>query len=129
MAARIEDYAVIGDCHSAALVSRYGSIDWLCLPRFDSPACFAALLGDTDNGSWEIAPQDSAQHIERNYRDNTLIIETLFTTATGSVRLLDFMPIGTPLRHIVRIVEGISGSVAMHMLLKLRFDYGRVIPW
>ena len=129
MAARIEDYAVIGDCHSAALVSRYGSIDWLCLPRFDSPACFAALLGDTDNGSWEIAPQDSAQQIERNYRDNTLIIETLFTTATGSVRLLDFMPIGTPLRHIIRIVEGISGSVAMHMLLKLRFDYGRVIPW
>lgn len=129
MAAHIEDYAVIGDCHSAALVSRHGSIDWLCLPRFDSPACFAALLGTGDNGHWHIAPRDAVRTVERSYRDATLIIETVFTTDEGSMRLIDFMPVGASLRHVVRIVEGISGRVAIKSRLKLRFDYGRIVPW
>ncbi len=127
--ARIEDYALIGDCHSAALVSREGSIDWLCWPRFDSPACFAALVGTSDNGSWRIAPADPPVRIARQYRPGTMILETVFDTRDGSVALIDFMTAATGNSSVVRIVEGRSGQVAMHLELALRFDYGSAIPW
>ncbi|KFF95907.1 glucoamylase [Streptomyces scabiei] len=128
---RIEDYALIGDLLSAALVGKDGSVDWLCLPRFDSPACFAALLGDEDNGRWRIAPADeNGPYARRRYRDDTLILETEWETAGGQVLVTDFMPCrktGAP--SVVRIVEGLSGTVDMRMDLRLRFDYGRVLPW
>ncbi|HWA99332.1 MAG TPA: trehalase-like domain-containing protein, partial [Pirellulales bacterium] len=124
----IEDYALIGDCHSAALVARDGSIDWLCLPRFDSSACFAALLGDNDNGRWLIAPKDQAQ-AQRRYRGDTLVLETEFSTAEGRVRLIDFMPPRTAHPHLVRIVQGLEGSVRMRTELILRPDYGSIVPW
>ena len=127
--AKIEDYALIGDCHAAALVNRNGSIDWLCLPRFDSPACFAALLGKSENGCWRIAPKGEVRESWRHYRGETLILETEFRTASGAVRLIDFMPMGAPDRSIHRIVEGIAGEVEMAMELVVRFDYGRLIPW
>ncbi|HWC64216.1 MAG TPA: glycoside hydrolase family 15 protein, partial [Rhizomicrobium sp.] len=125
----IEDYAVIGDCRSAALVGRDGSIDWLCLPRFDSDACFAALLGDARNGRWRLAPKTAARKIERRYRGDSLILETLFTTATGKARLIDFMPLAVRNGTLVRIVEGVSGAVDMMSELTIRFDYGLTIPW
>ena len=125
----IEDYAVIGDCRSAALVGRDGSIDWLCMPRFDSDACFAALLGDAKNGRWLVAPQKPARRTERRYRGDSLILETDFTTATGKVRLIDFMPQNTRNGTLVRIVEGVSGHVDMATELVIRFDYGITIPW
>jgi len=125
---RIEDYAMIGDTYTAALVGRNGSIDWLCLPRFDAPACFAALLGDERNGRWRIAPAAEAR-IERAYRNDTMILETKFTTDTGSVRLIDFMPPHEPQPNVVRIVEGIAGEVEMTMQLIIRFDYGWIVPW
>ena len=128
-AARIEDYALIGDCHSAALVSREGSIDWLCWPRFDSPACFAALVGTPDNGRWRIAPAEAPVSIRRQYRPGTLILETIFETQDGSVALIDFMTAATGNSSVVRIVEGRSGQVAMRLDLALRFDYGSAIPW
>jgi GH15 family glucan-1,4-alpha-glucosidase len=128
-AARIEDYALIGDCHSSALVSRTGSIDWLCWPRFDSPACFAALVGTPDNGHWRIAPIAAEVRINRHYRPGTLILETVFETAEGSVALIDFMTAATGYSSVVRIVEGRSGQVAMHFELVLRFDYGSTVPW
>jgi GH15 family glucan-1,4-alpha-glucosidase len=126
---RIEDYALIGDTQTAALVGIDGSIDWLCLPRFDSPACFAALLGDEENGQWRIAPRDFDARSERHYRGNTLVLETEWSTSSGSVRVVDFMPPRDEAPDVVRIVRGISGSVAMRSELRLRFDYGHLIPW
>src|SRR5271165_4927329 len=129
----IEDYALIGDCRSAALVSRAGSIDWLCWPRFDSGACFAALLGRPEHGHWRIAPTVGEAESTRRYRPGTLILETVFETADGSVALIDFMamrgdaPADPP--SVVRIVEGRRGSVAMHLDMVLRFDYGVAVPW
>jgi GH15 family glucan-1,4-alpha-glucosidase len=126
---RIEDYALIGDCQTAALVGRNGSIDWLCLPRFDSDACFAALLGNPENGRWLIAPQGTAK-TSRRYRDNTLILETTFETDEGVVRLIDFMrrPNGEA-SDLVRIVVGVSGRVRMRNELIIRFDHGLTVPW
>ena len=128
MSTPIEDYALIGDCRSAALVSRDGSIDWLCWPRFDSEACFAALLGGCDHGRWLVAPRDKAR-ITRQYRPNTLILETCFETADGAVVLVDFMPFHGDRSEIVRLVHGTRGRVRMHTELILRFGYGAVVPW
>jgi GH15 family glucan-1,4-alpha-glucosidase len=125
----IEDYALIGDCRTGALVGRNGSVDWLCWPRFDSGACFAALLGDSRHGRWLLAPADSRSRVHRTYRGDTLVLETVFETAAGSVAVIDFMPIGMDASSVVRIVEGRSGRVAMHMHLVLRFDYGSATPW
>jgi GH15 family glucan-1,4-alpha-glucosidase len=129
MPSRIEDYALIGDCHSAALVARDGSIDWLCLPRFDSGACFAALLGAPENGRWQLAPAGEIRRVSRRYRPNTLILETEFETATGTVTVIDFMPPRTREPRLVRMVVGRSGRVAMRMQFIVRFDYGSVVPW
>jgi GH15 family glucan-1,4-alpha-glucosidase len=125
----IEDYALIGDCHTAALVGRDGSIDWLCLPRFDSGACFAALLGGPEHGRWLIAPVALSQGVRRRYRDGTLILETDFETSEGAVRITDFMPFSNERWDVVRIVEGLRGQVAMRMELVIRFDYGSIVPW
>jgi GH15 family glucan-1,4-alpha-glucosidase len=129
MAASIEDYGLIGDCETAALVSKDGSIDWLCWPRFDSGACFAALLGDTSNGRWRVAPADGDVRITRRYRPNTLILETSFVAAAGEVTLIDFMPVRTQGSHLVRLVVGRRGTVPMSTELIIRFDYGSSIPW
>jgi GH15 family glucan-1,4-alpha-glucosidase len=129
MAQRIEDYALIGDCHTAALVGRDGSIDWLCLPRFDSGACFAALLGTKDNGRWQIAPQGEVRRTTRRYRPGTLILETDFETDDGAVTLIDFMAPRAREPNLVRIVQGRRGRVAMRTELTLRFDYGSIVPW
>jgi GH15 family glucan-1,4-alpha-glucosidase len=126
---RIEDYALIGDTRTAALVRANGSIDWFCVPRFDAPACFAALLGDERNGSWRIAPADESATSTRTYRDRTLVLETTFVTSTGSVRLVDCMVMGASTPRIRRIVEGLAGSVAMKMDYAVRFDYGSIVPW
>jgi GH15 family glucan-1,4-alpha-glucosidase len=126
-AAAIEDYALIGDCHTAALVSKDGSIDWLCWPRFDSPACFAALLGSPDNGRWRIAPAETPTRVTRRYWPGTMILETLFETDAGSVALIDLMAVEKD--SVVRIVEGRTGSVDMHLDLALRFEYGSAVPW
>ncbi|MGW7685915.1 glycoside hydrolase family 15 protein [Kribbella sp. NPDC054772] len=126
---RIEDYALIGDLQTAALVSKQGSIDWLCFPRFDSPACFAALLGSDDNGHWRIAPRAADAVSNRRYRGNTMVLETEWTTPGGTVRVIDFMPPRDAAPDVVRIVEGVSGSVDLRSELKLRFDYGHVVPW
>jgi GH15 family glucan-1,4-alpha-glucosidase len=128
MPSTIEDYALIGNCQTAALVARDGSLDWLCLPRFDSGACFAALLGDPENGRWKLAPIDKAK-VRRRYRPKTLILETEFQTETGSVTLIDFMPRGSGNPEIVRLVRCDRGSVRMQMDLVMRFDYGRTVPW
>ena len=125
----IEDYAVIGDTQTAALVGRDGSIDWLCLPRFDSGAIFAALLGDEDNGHWRIAPAGPIRATRRRYRGDTMVLETEFDTDDGTVRLIDFMPPRGEAADVVRLVEGVRGRVPMRMDLKLRFDYGQVLPW
>jgi GH15 family glucan-1,4-alpha-glucosidase len=126
---RIEDYALIGDLHTAALVGRDGSIDWLCVPRFDSGACFAALLGDEDNGHWRIAPAGARTCTSRSYRGETLVLETVWERPEGTVKVIDFMPHRDEVPDIVRIVEGVSGRVEMRGELRLRFDYGRIIPW
>ncbi|HEY1305146.1 MAG TPA: glycoside hydrolase family 15 protein [Vicinamibacterales bacterium] len=126
---RIEDYAIIGDCETTALVGRDGSIDWLCLPRFDSAACFAALLGNEDNGRWLIAPGEQIVSVHRTYRDETLVLETEFTTPTGTVSLVDFMPIHDGRSDLVRMVIGRRGHVRMRMDLTVRFDYGSLVPW
>lgn len=126
---RIEDYALIGDCHTAALVGRDGSIDWLCVPRFDSGACFAAMLGGPEHGRWLLAPQGEVTRASRKYRDGTLILETEFETADGTVAVIDFMPPRTESPDLVRIVEGRKGRVPMRMELVIRFDYGSVVPW
>ena len=128
MSTRIEDYALIGDCKSAALVARNGSIDWLCWPRFDSEACFAALLGTRDHGRWLVAPQEQAS-VTRRYRPNTLILETHFETADGAATLVDFMPFRSEHSEIVRLVVGTRGKLKMHTELILRFAYGAVVPW
>jgi GH15 family glucan-1,4-alpha-glucosidase len=125
---RIEDYAVIGDCETAALVGRDGSIDWLCLPRLDADACFAALLGGPENGHWMIAPEETAE-VSRRYRPDTLILETAFTTREGRVLLIDFMPPKGKASDVVRIVVGLEGRVRMRSELIIRFDYGSTVPW
>ncbi|WP_433855756.1 glycoside hydrolase family 15 protein [Streptomyces kronopolitis] len=125
----IEDYALIGDLQTAALVGRDGSIDWLCLPRFDSGACFAALLGGKGNGHWRVAPRSEEATAQRSYRGDSLILDTVWETPTGSVRVVDFMPQRDRAPDVVRIVEGLRGSVEMRSELRLRFDYGRVVPW
>ncbi|MDV6295253.1 glycoside hydrolase family 15 protein [Rhodococcus aetherivorans] len=129
MQQRIEDYALIGDLHTAALVGRDGSIDWLCLPRFDSPACFAALLGDDEAGRWLLAPTDGGLCTRRAYRRDTLVLDTEWVTATGTVRVTDCMPVRAEAADVVRVVEGLAGSVRMNTELRLRFDYGHVVPW
>jgi GH15 family glucan-1,4-alpha-glucosidase len=125
----IEDYALVGDCQTAALVGRNGSIDWLCLPRFDSGACFAALLGTSDNGRWLLAPEGEVKATRRSYRDDTLVLETEFETAEGVVAVIDFMPARDQDPNLVRIVEGRKGTVRMRTELIVRFDYGSIIPW
>jgi GH15 family glucan-1,4-alpha-glucosidase len=131
MALRIEDYALIGDTHTVALVGRDGSIDWLCVPRIDSAACFAALLGDVENGRWLLAPEVEVRATRRRYRDDTLILETEFETATGTCAVIDFMPVGGEEHAVdlVRLVEGRTGEVAMVTELVIRFDYGKTVPW
>jgi GH15 family glucan-1,4-alpha-glucosidase len=125
----IEQYAMIGDCHTAALVGSDGSLDWLCLPRFDSPACFAALLGEPKHGRWLIAPTGEVTAVRRRYREDTLVLETELETAEGCVRLIDFMTLSEKRMDIVRIVEGVRGQVPMHTELVVRFDYGQIVPW
>jgi GH15 family glucan-1,4-alpha-glucosidase len=127
--ARIEDYALLGDLHTAALVSTAGSIDWLCLPRFDSPAVFTALLDNEERGRWTLAPAAAGHATTRRYAGNTLVLETDWVTADGTVRVIDFMPPRADTPHVVRIAVGLSGEVAMRSALRLRFDYGQVIPW
>jgi GH15 family glucan-1,4-alpha-glucosidase len=130
MAARIEDYALIGDCQTAALVARDGSIDWLCVPRFDSPACFAALLGTSEHGRWQIAPAATeTRAIRRRYRPGTLVLETDYETETGAVTVVDCMPVGAETPTVVRIVEGTRGRVPMRLDLAFRLDYGSLVPW
>ena len=129
MTLRIEDYALIGDTHTAALVGVSGSIDWLCLPRFDSPACFAALLGTSENGFWEIAPAGDVRRTTRRYRGPTLALETEFETADGTVRVVDCMPPRASHARVVRVVEGVRGAVTMRTRFTPRFDYGRTRPW
>ncbi len=126
---RIEDYAIIGDSQTIALVGVNGSIDWLCFPRFDSGACFAALLGTPEHGRWLIAPQGEVRAMRRRYRDATMILETELATADGVVRLIDFMPIRERAPDVVRIVEGVQGRVPMRCELLARFDYGSTTPW
>ncbi len=126
--ALIEDYALIGDCRSAALVSREGSIDWFCCPRFDSEACFAALLGSSKHGRWLIAPRAPAR-VTRRYRPNTLVLETHFETEEGAATLIDFMPLSGHHSTVVRMVIGTRGKLAMHTELILRFGYGAIVPW
>jgi len=127
--ARIEDYALIGDCQTAALVSRAGSIDWLCWPSFSSGACFAALLGTKDHGMWSIAPVEKVISTRRRYLPQTLVLETTVETESGVVRLLDFMPQKGPVSRVIRTVSCVRGKVRLHMDLAIRFDYGRTIPW
>ncbi|MER8089771.1 glycoside hydrolase family 15 protein [Streptomyces sp. NPDC087532] len=129
MTPRIEDYALIGDLQTAALVGRNGSVDWLCLPRFDSGACFAALLGDEDNGHWRIAPKGADSCTRRRYAGDSLVLETYWVTRTGTVKVIDFMPQRDQEPDVMRIVEGISGTVDMTSVIRLRFDFGTVVPW
>ncbi len=126
---KIEDYALIGDTHTAALISREGSLDWLCLPRFDSPACFAALLGTPEHGRWLITPRENSTTIRRRYRGDTLVLETCFDTPTGTAMVVDFMPPRDRDINVVRIIVGVKGTVRMKMALTLRFDYGSIVPW
>jgi GH15 family glucan-1,4-alpha-glucosidase len=126
---RIEDYALIGDLHTGALIGKDGSLDWLCLPNFDSPACFAALLDTPRAGRWLVAPAGGGECTRRRYHGDTLVLETEWQTSTGHVRVIDFMPPRTAAVDVVRIVEGVSGSVNMHTELVLRFDYGHIVPW
>jgi GH15 family glucan-1,4-alpha-glucosidase len=118
----IEDYALIGDLHTAALVSRNGSIDWLCWPHFASAACFAALLGTEENGFWRLCPADEIIKIERRYQAHTLILETNYETEHGSVQVLDFMPLRGSHSHVIRVVKGLKGTVAMRGTLAIRFS-------
>lgn len=131
MAGRIEDYALIGDLETAALVGRDGAIDWMCLPRFDSPACFAALIGGEENGRWRIAPAEGVSRLcdHRAYRGDTLILDTVWQTSDGAVRVTDFMPPRRGIPRLVRLVEGLAGRVEMCGELRLRFLNGRVLPW
>ena len=130
-ALRIEDYALLGDTFTAALVGSNGSIDWLCLPRFDSGACFAALLGGPENGRWLLAPAGQVRAVSRRYRDGTLVLDTEFETDTGAVAVTDFMPLPSTEEEVdvVRIVRGLRGEVPMRLEAVVRFDYGHVVPW
>ncbi len=125
----VEDYAIIGNCTTAALVGTNGSIDWLCLPRFDSGACFAALLGHAKHGRWLVGPAVATTSSTRSYRDDTLVLETIFETASGSFALIDFMPVNQPATALVRIIEGRRGAVEVRMIMTARFDYGSSVPW
>ncbi|HUX04262.1 MAG TPA: glycoside hydrolase family 15 protein [Acidimicrobiales bacterium] len=125
----IEDYAVIGDLRTAAIVGINGSIDWLCLPDFDSASCFARILGDESHGFWQLAPASGTIATRRRYREDSFVLETEFDTPTGTVRVTDLMPIRETHPRIIRLVEGVSGAVSMHMNLTVRFDYGNEIPW
>ena len=129
MTLRIEDYALIGDLQTAGLVGKDGSIDWLCLPRFDSAACFAALLGNKENGHWTMAPKGAGLCTRRGYVGESLVLESVWETRTGTVKVIDFMPQRDAAPDVVRIVEGVSGSVEMRGTLRLRMDYGSVVPW
>src|SRR5438045_7011108 len=126
---KIEDYALLSDTQTGVLVSRDGCIDWLCFPRFDSPACFASLLGEKKNGHWRFFPEEKVEKTRRQYRGDTLILETEIETKSGAVRLTDFMPPRGENPDIIRIVEGLGGKVSMHMELIIRFDYGQIVPW
>jgi GH15 family glucan-1,4-alpha-glucosidase len=126
---KIEQYAIIGDMHTVALVGSNGSIDWLCLPKFGSNACFAALLGIDGNGYWRISTTDPKPAVKRSYRGDTLVLETEYATKTGRAKVIDFMPVESRERRIIRIVEGIEGQVDMHMKMVIRFDYGKTVPW
>jgi GH15 family glucan-1,4-alpha-glucosidase len=125
----IEDYALIGNTHTAALVAKNGSIDWLCLPRFDAAACFAALLGEPKHGRWLVAPSGEVRQVRRAYRNGSLVLETDFETADGVVRVIDCMPCWKDRADVVRVVQGLRGRVPMRMELIIRFDYGSVVPW
>jgi GH15 family glucan-1,4-alpha-glucosidase len=125
----IEQYGLIGDCHTAALIGSDGSMDWLCFPRFDSGACFAALLGGPEHGRWLLAPAGKVKSVQRSYLDGSLILQTDFHTQRGSVRVIDFMPVSDERWDVVRIVQGLSGKVRMRMELVVRFDYGSIVPW
>jgi GH15 family glucan-1,4-alpha-glucosidase len=125
----IESYALIGDCHTAALIGTDGSMDWLCFPRFDSGACFAALLGGPEHGRWLLAPAGKVKSVQRRYRRDSLILETDFHTSRGSVRVIDFMPVSDQRWDVVRIVQGLTGTVTLRMELVVRFDYGSIVPW
>lgn len=129
MSSRIEDYALLGDLQTAALVSTEGSVDWLCLPRFDSPSCFAALLDGPDAGRWRLAPVGGGACTRRRYRDDTLVLETEWETPDGAVRVVDAMPVRDSAVNLVRVFEGVSGRVRMSSELRLRFDYGSIVPW
>jgi GH15 family glucan-1,4-alpha-glucosidase len=129
MASPVEDYALIGDTHTAGLVSRQGSIDWLCLPRFDSPACFAALLGDRSNGRWLLTPAGPVREVRRRYQGDTMVLETEYRTDDGIVRVVDCMPPRQWDPDVARVVEGVRGRVPMRMELTIRFDYGSIVPW
>jgi GH15 family glucan-1,4-alpha-glucosidase len=129
MPSLIEDYALIGDCHTAALVARDGSIDWLCFPRFDSGACFAALLGNAENGRWLLHPAEKVRALRRRYRPHTLVLETEYETDSGAVAVIDCMPPRSKEPDLVRMVLGKRGQVRMRMQLTIRFDYGSIVPW
>src|SRR4051812_17253856 len=129
MALAIEQYALIGDCQTAALVGSDGSIDWLCFPWFESAACFAALLGKPEHGRWQLRPAEEPKKVTRRYRGDTLILETDFETAEGSVTLVDCMPPRDGMPDLVRMVVGRRGTVRMKMELVIRFDYGSIVPW
>ncbi len=129
MHSRIEDYALIGDCQTAALVSRSGSIDWMCLPRFDSGACFAAILGGPEHGRWLLRPVGDPLRVERAYREETLVLDTTFHLPEGTVVVTDCMPVRDRIPHLVRVVRGVHGRVRMKTELVVRFDYGLLVPW
>ena len=130
MPSPIEDYALVGDCETAAIIGRDGSVDWLCWPRFDSDACFAALLGGAEQGRWLLAPSDRVGCVtQRRYRDDTLILETRFDTADGAVLLIDFMPPRSGHSNLVRVVVGKRGHIPMRTELAVRFGYGATVPW
>src|SRR5689334_7588163 len=129
MPLRLEDYALIGDTETAALVGTDGSIDWLCLPRFDSGACFAALLGDSRHGRWLLGPTTPILSTRRSYRGETLVLETELRTEAGTVRIVDCMPVHQTQPTVIRIFEGVEGRVPIRMELLIRFDYGSIVPW
>ena len=129
MSRPLEDYGLIGDLHTAALVSRGGSVDWLCFPRFDSASCFTALLGDEENGHWTIAPSSGGDATSRRYRGDSLVLEHEWTTSSGTVKVIDFMPPRDDLPDLIRVVEGVAGTVDMRSTLRMRFDYGHIVPW
>jgi hypothetical protein len=129
MAQRIEDHALIGDCHTAALVTRDGTVDWACLPRFDSASTFAALLGDEHDGHWSLRPTDPDATPVRRHDGDSLVLSTIWTTATGVVEVTDFMPVEAHRATLVRRVRGLTGSVELQQVLRIRFGYGDVLPW